>query len=133
MQPNQFVDSYKFRDIVQLWARERLVHEVVVARELVKGIIVEGLRFQSLDPNWAKTSEPFRGYPYVGYCAYEGATPIVIRATALEHLLVVMREAIDPSLPILEEEFVPKADFKNWLLRTSRAMPQFWFGESERK
>jgi hypothetical protein len=127
MESTQLVDSYKFRDVVQLWARERMVHEVVVSHELVKGIVVEGLRFQSLDPMWAKTSETFRGYPFVGFSAREGSPPIVIRAAALEHLLIVMREGIDPSLTLLSDEFVSKGDFADWLLRMHRAKPKFWF------
>ncbi len=132
MQPSQLVDSYKFRDVVQLWAHERLVHEVTVAQELAKGIIIEGLRFQSVDPKWVKSSASFRGYPYVGYVASESAGSIVIRAAALEHLLVITREAIDPSLPLLSEESVTKNDFKSWLVRTGRTLPQFWFSAEEK-
>ena len=131
MQPTQLVDSYKFQDVVQLWARERLVHEIIIARELAKGVIIEGLQFQSTDPTWTKPSTPFRGYPYVGYMASESTKPIVIRATALEHLLVVAREAVDPSPSLLTEESITKSDFKSWLVRTGRALPQFWFSKEE--
>lgn len=126
------VESLKFRDLVTLWARERLMHEVLVAREIARGIICDGLRFQSIDPKWLKSGVAFRGYPYVGYAARAGAKPIIIRAEALEHLLAVMREAADPSSAILSEERVTKADFRDWLVHTGRSFPAFWFDSSER-
>jgi hypothetical protein len=132
MDPGQAVESYKFSDIIRLWGRERLVHDVIVARELAKGIIQEGLRFQSINPKWVKASAEFRCYPYVGYVAREGDKPAIIRAETLEHLVHVMREAIDPDLHILSEEFVLKADFRNWLVHTGRNLPAFWFDQSER-
>ena len=126
------IESYKFGDIAAHWGRERLVHEVVVSRELARGIVTEGLRFQSGDPKWLKSSEPFRGYPYIGYCARPGDKPIVIRAEALEHLLAVMREAVDPDMRILSKEIVTKNDFRSWLVHTGRPLPRFWFGDEER-
>lgn len=63
------IGSFKFGDIVRHWGRERLVHEVIIVRELARGIIREGLRFQSVNPRWTKSSETFRGYPLVGYSA----------------------------------------------------------------
>jgi hypothetical protein len=129
---SQAVESYKFSDIVRLWGRERLVHDVIVARELAKGIIREGLRFQSINPKWLKSSAEFRSYPYIGYVAREGDKPAIIRAETLEHLLQVMREAVDPDLRILSEESVLKADFRKWLVHTGRALPAFWFDANER-
>jgi hypothetical protein len=126
------VESYKFRDAVMLWARERLVHEVIVGRELAKGIIRDGLRFQSINPKWLKSSEAFRRYPYIGYVARESDKLVLIRAEALEHLLAADREAVDPELEILSEEFVTKSDFRNWLVRTGMPMPAFWFAANER-
>jgi hypothetical protein len=128
---SEAVESYKFGDIVRLWGRERLVHEVIVGRELVKGIVQEGLRLQSVHPKWTKSSTEFRCYPYVGYVAREGDKPMIIRAETLEHLLKVMREAIDPDLRFLAEEFMTKTDFRNWLVYTGRTLPVFWFGEGE--
>ena len=124
---NPFVDSYKFSDIVRLWARERLVHEVIVGRELAHGVVAEGLRIQSIDPKWLKPSEPFRRHPYVGFSATANAAPIVIRAIALEHLLTVARGAADPVMSLLCEEFVMRDAFKAWLLHTRRVLPMFWF------
>lgn len=128
----QMVEGYKFADIVRLWGRERLVHEVIVARELARGIIQEGLRFQSINPKWVKSSAEFRRYPYVGYVAREGGKPAIIRAETLEHLLGVMREAVDPDLRLLSEEFVTKSDFRDWLVHAGRPLPAFWFDEHER-
>jgi hypothetical protein len=125
-------ESIKFADLVALWARERLVHEVLVARELAHGIVVEGLRFQSTDPTRLHASEAFRGYPFVGYCAREGAKPVILRADALEHLLAVMRAASDPSTELLADTRVTRLDFRHWLIHTGRPLPAFWFGPEER-
>lgn len=126
------VESFKFKDIVRHWGRERLVHEVLVFRELAQGIIREGLKFQSVDPKWTKATEAFRGYPLVGYSSFQGLPPILIRAEALEHLLAVERDAAEPDLGILHAEYVTKADFRQWLVSTGRAYPAFWFGGHER-
>ena len=50
MEPGQLVETYKFWEVAALWARERLENELVVARSLARGIVVDGLRFQSVDP-----------------------------------------------------------------------------------
>ncbi|MDH5387750.1 MAG: hypothetical protein OEY06_04805 [Gammaproteobacteria bacterium] len=63
------IESYKFWDIVELWGRERLEHDVVISKELSIGIIKDGLKFQSTDPNWLSSSEELLSYPYVGYSA----------------------------------------------------------------
>lgn len=132
MDSSQIVESYKFSDVVKLWSRERLVHEVLVSKELVKGIVAEGLRFQSTDPAWINSGEPLRGYPYVGYASLADHKPIIIRASVLEHLLSVMRSDVDPQLLLLTDEFVTKNDFRHWLVRTGSPLPSFWFGTNER-
>jgi hypothetical protein len=48
------VESYKFWDIVTLWAKEQLEAEEVIARALAKAVIRDGLRLQSTDIRWAK-------------------------------------------------------------------------------
>lgn len=126
------IDSFRFYDVVRHWGRERLVHEVIVARELARGIVREGLRFQSVDPKWTKSSEVLRGYPLVGYSARHGLPPVLLRAEALEHLLAVEREAVDPNPVILWDEQVSRSDFRQWLVLTGRAMPKFWYGPQER-
>ena len=126
------IESFKFADVTRRWARERLVHEVLVGRELARGIVREGLRFNSVDPKWTKSTTPFRGYPLVGYSARQDLTPIIIRATTLEHLLAVEREATDPNLSLLSNEIVTKNDFRIWLIKTGRPQPKFWFGPEER-
>ncbi len=126
------VERFKFSDIVTHWGRERLVHDVLVARELARGIIREGLRFQSVDPKWTKPTETFRGYPLVGYSARQGLPPIMIRAEALEHLLSVERESKDPEMRVLHSEYVTKDDFREWFVHTGRSLPAFWFGQEER-
>lgn len=127
------VDSFKFADIAAIWGRERLEHEVVIGRELAHGIIHEGLRFQSISPKWVKSSESFRGSPLVGFSVRQDLPPVLLRADALEHLLRVARNAVDPDKSILTDEFVTKDDFRNWLVHTGRALPEFWFDSSERQ
>ena len=126
------IQSFKFGDIVKHWGLERLVHDVLISRELARGIIREGLRFQSVNPKWTKSTEALRGYPLVGYSARQDLPPILIRAEALQHLLVVERGGADPDLNILSAEFVTKDDFRKWLVLTGRSLPAFWFGRDER-
>ena len=132
MEPGQIVDSYKFWDIVSLWARETLQHESVVARALAHGVIRDGLRMYSVDPRWFKADKSLRGYPYVGFCALPESMPIILRAEALEHLLAVVRKAAEPSRQMLTDEFVSKADSRAWLESTSQPLPSFWFSNEEK-
>ena len=130
MSLSQLVESYKFWDVVTLWARERLEHEDIVASALARGIIRDGLRFQSIDTRWAKNEKlDFRGDPYVGFVAKPGQPMVVLRAEALEHLLTIVRTAKKPSRKKLKDEFVLKEDFKNWLEQTGQPLPSFWFSE----
>lgn len=126
------VESFKVADIVRHWARERLVHEVIVGRELARGIIREGLRCNSVDPKWAEPTTEFRGSPLVGFAARQEHPPVILRETALEHLLAVAREAVDPDLRLLGDEVVTRNDFRVWLVKTGRSLPRFWFGQEER-
>lgn len=126
------VEHFKFADIVLHWARERLVHELLVARELARGVIRDGLRLQSVDPRWVDAGETFRGHPLVGYCARTGFPPIMIRAEVLEHLLAVAREAAEYRREIFDQEFITRADFQKWLVLTGRPMPAFWYGPDDR-
>ena len=121
------VESYKFWDIVKLWGRERLEHDVILSRRLAIGIIKEGLRFQSTDPKWLIPTEELLSYPYVGYSAIHGEEPIIIKADVLEHLLAVSRNKEEASKQILREETITKYDFKSWLVRTGQSFPDFWF------
>lgn len=126
------IESFKFTDIVRHWARERLVHEVIVARELAHGVLKEGLRLNSGDPQWLKPSTEFRGAPLVGYAARRQQPPIVIRAAALAHLRAVAAGTVDADPLLLADEVVTKNDFRTWLVMTGRAYPAFWFGPEER-
>jgi hypothetical protein len=132
--PDQYLDveSFKFGDIVKHWARERLVHEVIVGRELARGIVREGLRFNSVDPKWTKATIELRGSPLIGFSARQDLPPVLLRALALEHLLAVEREAVDPDLYLLSDEIVTRNDFRVWLVKTGRPYPKFWFGAKER-
>lgn len=127
------VESYKFWDVVPLWAAERLENELVIARALARGIIVDGLRFQSVDSRWIKANRTLTGYPYVGYAANPDKPPVLLRAEALEHLLSVTRQATVPSREILDVEFVQRDDFRAWLTATMQALPHFWYTDAERK
>src|SRR4051794_32602581 len=130
-QPQQMVESYKFWDIATLWAREGLEHDVVIARALARGIIVDGLRAQSVDARWLKSDGSLRGYPYVGYATDPKSPPVLLRAEVLEHLLAVVRSALVPSREILTAEFVLREDFRAWLKATGQPFPSFWFARED--
>ena len=121
------VESYKFWDIVSLWGRESLEHDVIIARKLAKGIIETGLRFQSTNPKWLNSTEELLSYPYIGYTSIAKEGPIIIKAQVLAHLINVAEEKEDPSKRILTDEAVMKNDFKKWLVRTGQAFPEFWY------
>src|SRR5712691_10814896 len=96
MNPRHQVESFKFWDIVTLWAKEELESEEIVARALAKGVVRDGLRLNSTDLRWVKGKAlalALNGQPYVGFCAKPGVELCVLRAEALEHLLAVVREA----------------------------------------
>jgi len=128
MNINTQVESYKFWDIVKLWGRETLEHDVIIARKLAKGIIKDGLRFQSSNPKWLNPEEELLSYPYVGYTAIAVEGPIIIKADVLAHLMNIAEEKADPSKLILKDETVLKSDFKKWLVRTGQSFPDFWYG-----
>jgi len=126
------VESYKFWDVVTLWAKEQLEPEEVVARALAKGVIRDGLRLQSTNAQWAKgKSMELKGQPFVGFTAAPGAELAVLRAEALEHLLGVVRQARRPSRSALKDEFITKDDFRRWLRGTKQALPAFWFSRED--
>ena len=79
------VESYKFWEIVSLWGRECLEHDVIIARKLAKGIIETGLRFQSTNPKWLNSTEELLSYPYSGYTSIAKEGPIIIKAQVLAH------------------------------------------------
>ncbi|MCP5144740.1 MAG: hypothetical protein H6978_07940 [Gammaproteobacteria bacterium] len=126
------VDSLKFADVVRHWGRERLVHEVLVAQELARGIIRDGLRFQSVDPKWEKSTTVFRGEPLVGYSARQDLPPVMLRAKVLEHLFAVVDANVEPELGRFTQEFVTRTAFRQWLIHTGRPLPAFWYGGDER-
>jgi hypothetical protein len=126
------VESYKFWDIVSLWAREHLEHEQVVARALAAGVVRDGLRCHSVDPRWRDDRLELRGYPYVGYCAKANVPPVILRAAALEHLLAVVQRAETPAPALLAQEFIARADFAAWLDAAPQPRPAFWFGAPAR-
>ena len=131
MQTEHLVESYKFWDIATLWARERLTHEIIVARELAEGVIKEGLRFNSVDPKWFDSQHELRAYPYVGYAATPKDSPVILDAAVLEHMLAMVRQGIEPQQAILQKEFAYQIDFRRWLVRTGRPLARFWFAEHE--
>lgn len=126
------VESYRFWDVVTLWARERLEHEEIVARGLARAVVCEGLRIQSIDPRWLEGADrrsEFRGRPYVGFCAKPGAPLCLLCAEALEHLLAVVHRDHTPQREKLWEEFCLREDFRGWARAGGLPLPKFWFGE----
>lgn len=132
MNLSHYVESYRFWDIVNLWARETLQHEHVVARGLAKGVVRDGLRVQSVDSKWInKGTFELRGLPIVGYVAKDGALPIFIRSSALNHMRNIVENAATPDAQVLFEEFVTKQDFLAWLTQVGMNPPSFWFQANE--
>jgi hypothetical protein len=133
MNPSQLVESYKFWDVVTLWSRERTEHESVIARALARGVINDGLQLQSVDPKWVRADRSLTGDPYVGYSAKGEGPPILIRAGALQHLLNVVRSAVEPSRELLSEEYLLRKDFRAWIAGSGQSLPSFWYGDAERE
>ena len=130
---SQHVESYRFWDVVGLWAEERLEHEHVVARALARGVVRDGLRMQSVEDRWLNPGTfELRGAPLVGYVARSGSLPIFIRTSALAHLRDVVERAATPDRQQLIEEFVTKQDFLAWLAHFKLPVPAFWFAPGER-
>jgi hypothetical protein len=125
-----FVETYRYWDVVVLWAKERLEHEDIVARVLAAAVIQDGLKLQSIDPKWVKghSGIEFRGYPYVGFRANPDAEICVLRAEALAHLLAIFQKGEQPLRELLFEEFIAKEDFRCWATGKGIALPKFWFG-----
>jgi hypothetical protein len=134
MNPAHLVESYRFWEVVTLWARERIEAPEVVARALAKGIICDGLPANSRDPKWISGRSPsfeLKGYPYVGYAPTAQGKMSVLRIEALAHLLSVVREGATPSKEILEDEFINREHFKEWCKKADIRLPAFWYAESE--
>jgi hypothetical protein len=128
---SQFVKTYRFADVVTLWAREQLEHEVIVASALARAVICDGMRLQSIDERWANdpNRQPieFRGYPYVGYTARPDGAMSILRASALDHLFAIVQRGENPQLGKLHEEFISREDFHAWLFAAGLPLPRFWF------
>ncbi|MBL8482010.1 MAG: hypothetical protein JNJ60_07440 [Rhodocyclaceae bacterium] len=125
-----YVESYRFWDVVTLWARERLEHEQIVARALARAVIFDGLKLNSVEARWLPGDQrgpALNRRPYVGYRARPGAATCILRAVALQHLLGVVLRGKDLSRHVLHEEFLLRDDFRAWLLSQELQLPQFWF------
>ena len=134
MEVSQHVESYRFAEVVSLWARERLEHEIIIARHLANGFIKSGLRIHSKDSRWlsgAAGEVELLGYPLVGFSPVSGEPPVIIRASALEHLLAVVNSGKEPELSLLHEEFIIKAEFLSWLKKNELIPPRFWYSQAE--
>lgn len=127
---SQGVESYRFRDVVRLWARERLENEEIVARALARAVIRDGLKLQSVDARWvdgASRKMEFKGQPFVGFCATPQSPLCILRVSALDHLLAIVQRAETPSCAKLSEEFIVREDFGAWCAASGFAAPAFWF------
>ncbi len=131
MQPiANLIETYRFADVVSLWARERLEHDLIVARDLARAVVCDGLRIQSVDGRWVNRPDKpieFRGYPYVGYAARPDSPMSILRASALGHLFAVVERGKEPDLNKLRDEFIDRDDFREWLFRKNLLQPKFWF------
>jgi len=132
---SQGVETYRFSDLVTLWARERLEHEMTVACALARAVVCDGLRLQSLDTRWAGQQNQsgadkpmeFRGYPYVGFTARPDSAIAILRISALNHLFDIVERAEEPDLDKLREEFICRDDFRAWSYQLNLPLPKFWF------
>jgi hypothetical protein len=134
MEVGHHVESYRFSEVVVLWARERLEHEIIIARRLATGFVKGGLRIHSRDPRWLSGSPgkvELLGYPLVGYSPVLGESPVIIRANALEHLLAVVNSGREPDLSLLHEEFILRNEFLPWLKKNDLTPPRFWYSPVE--
>ena len=134
MEVSQHVESYRLAEVVSLWARERLEHEIIITRHLANGFIKSGLRIHSKDPRWlsgAAGKVELLGYPLVGFSPVPGEPPVIIRASALEHLLAVVNSGKEPDLSLLHDEFIIKAEFLSWLKKNELIPPRFWYSPAE--
>jgi hypothetical protein len=128
---SQQVESYRYWDIVTQWASESGQAEHVVARALARAVLREGLRLQSVPPEWTRPGTfELKGSPLVGYVAQDGALPVFIRDSALKHLRNIVEAAARPNPEALAEEFITKQDFAAWLVQSHVDPPRFWFHEA---
>lgn len=127
---SQLIETYRFPDVVTLWARERLENEAIVACALARAVICDGLRLQSIDERWANSpgrTIEFLGYPYVGYTARPNGSMSILRASALDHLFAIVERGKEPELNKLHEEFIDRNDFHDCLLSVGLPLPRFWY------
>ncbi|MEO8385426.1 MAG: hypothetical protein ABI583_09300 [Betaproteobacteria bacterium] len=128
MEVGHHIESYRIWDVISLWGRETLQHEIILARVIAKAVIRDGLRVQSVDPRWKmRGTFELHGAPFVGYVARDGALPIFIRTSALKHLINVVEHAAIPDQHALFDECVTRQDFKAWLEQAEIPLPAFWF------
>ena len=127
---SQLIETYRFPDVVTLWARERLENETIVASALARAVICDGLRLQSIDERWANSpgkAIEFLGYPYVGYTARPYGSMSILRASALDHLFAIVERGKEPLLKKLHEEFIDRNDFHDWLVSAGLPLPRVWY------
>ncbi|PTQ88940.1 hypothetical protein [Agitococcus lubricus] len=130
MDINNHIESYRFADLSYLWAKERLEHEFIIARQLAYAFIKQGLRIQSQDARWLSGQSGrfvLRREPCLGYSPTMGQLPVIMRATAFNHLLALSDSKIEPNFNLLYEEFISRQDFERWLTQQSITKPHFWF------
>ena len=126
---SQLVESYRFWDVVRLWARERLESEEIVACALARAVVCDGLSLQSLDARWVTSPNQhleLKFHPYVGFCAMPQGPVCILRAAALDHLMAIIHRAEIPSQERLAEEFILRKDFHAWCQRAGVESPKFW-------
>ena len=135
---SRFVTTYRFWDVVVLWARERLEHEEVVARALASGIIRSGLAVSEYDPDertvsvLQEASISLRAAPWTGYRATDSAPLLRIRAATLSHLIAIVEHGLMPSRNLLFQVTIAQEDFGLWADTQEIPRPSFWFSSAKR-
>ncbi len=118
-------------ELAELWARDSGHSPIDTVRLLAGAIIYQGLLTNSKEAATLDLDSgalAFRGDPFVGYRATPESPLMVLRSTALRHLVAVARDGAAPRRGSLAQEFIQKSDFRTWLTVNGRALPAFWFG-----
>lgn len=132
----ELVETYKFWEVVSMWAEEINADEDIVARVLAKAVVREGLILNSIDPQTLKDKKnpnmELRGEPYIGYSSSKGNGMMVLNKEALAHLTAIVGKAEKPNPALLIHEFFNKENFKRWLEQAEQELPVFWFGSPKK-
>lgn len=122
-----------FWDLAECWSRETGAPLREVVTGLARAVIYDGLLTNSVEAasiDLEAGTLDFRGDPFVGYRAAPESPIMILRNTALRHLVAVARDGAEPRRAALAQEMIRRRDFRAWLTVTGRPLPAFWFAGS---